>query len=311
MGDDEIIRKKSDIPSHTMEAPTEQAEKRVLEKAQRLRWDSPLILAIVGAIGTALLAIMNNGWQYESNKEAERAKLESSLILKAMEPSTAGERKKFLVFLLDAGLIADPAGKIRNIPEEQLPQSRVPQPASETRSKYLSVIPIPTAVNPQLSFAKPSTLMEFFGAAGEPTHECSEVKNNTLKALLVTQDVGPFQVTGLAPVVDALVRVMNRVKSEQPELYGQLGSKGMICVRRVRGSMNTFSNHSWGTAIDLSIAGEIDIMGDGRCFAGLALLAPLFNEEGFYWGAASSMEDSMHFEASEELLREWRDKGVL
>jgi hypothetical protein len=331
MNDEEIIKEKSDSASHTMEAPTEQAEKRLLEirlrnaeleierseksskenKTRRLAWDSPLVLAIVGAVGTALLAIINNRWQYESNNQAERTKLESSLILKAMEPSTAGDRKKFLVFLLDAGLLADPAGKIREIPEEQLPQSRVTLPPTEAKSKYLSLIPVPQGVNPQLSPAKQSTLMEFFGAPGAPTRACSDVTSEKLKQLIATRDVGPFKATGLAPALDAIARVMNRVKSELPELYGQLRSQGMTCVRTVRGSTGTFSNHAWGTAIDLSIADDVDIMGDGRCFQGLALLAPLFNEEVFYWGGGSPTEDAMHFEVSEELLGEWRAKGVL
>ena len=44
---------------------------------------------------------------------------------------------------------------------------------------------------------------------------------------------------------------------------------------------------------------------------GLLLLAELFNEEGWFWGAAYNREDSMHFEVGVETLRKWQAEGKL
>jgi D-alanyl-D-alanine carboxypeptidase len=65
------------------------------------------------------------------------------------------------------------------------------------------------------------------------------------------------------------------------------------------------SNHSWGTAIDLTLEGILDTYGDGRVQVGLTLIAPIFNRRGWYWGAAFRKEDGMHFEASKALIEPW------
>ena len=81
-----------------------------------------------------------------------------------------------------------------------------------------------------------------------------------------------------------------------------LGSAGMLCCRFVRGSTTSISNHSWGTAIDLTINGVLDKRGNGQVQYGLALIAPIFNQHGWYWGAGFATEDGMHFEISQDLL---------
>jgi hypothetical protein len=118
--------------------------------------------------------------------------------------------------------------------------------------------------------------------------------------------VGPFTVTGYRPAVEALGRIFAAVEQEKPELYSQLETAGMLCVRQVRGGSG-FSNHSWGTAIDIRINGQLDEVGDGKTQLGLRELYPYFHNEGFYWGAAYSgdREDSMHFEASEQQVAKW------
>jgi D-alanyl-D-alanine dipeptidase len=50
----------------------------------------------------------------------------------------------------------------------------------------------------------------------------------------------------------------------------------MLCARFVRGSTTTISNHSWGTAIDLTLDGVLDRRGDGRVQVGLTRIAPIF-----------------------------------
>ena len=77
--------------------------------------------------------------------------------------------------------------------------------------------------------------------------------------------------------------------------------------------MGTWSNHSWGVAIDTRINGVVDNFGDGCTLSDLQRLYPYFHKEGFYWGAGFSggREDSMHFEASKELLEKWKAQGLL
>ena len=71
----------------------------------------------------------------------------------------------------------------------------------------------------------------------------------------------------------------------------------------VAGSRGRTSNHSWGTAVDISVGGILDGVQtqsarlDGKTLAGLAAMAPFFNQAGWYWGAGfSTFEDGMHFE---------------
>ena len=76
-------------------------------------------------------------------------------------------------------------------------------------------------------------------------------------------------------------------------------------------SSRVFSNHSWEAAIDVSVNGVLDRIGDGYAQSGLLLLSQFFNKEGFFWGAGFRVEESMHFEASDELLRTWHEQGLL
>jgi hypothetical protein len=144
------------------------------------------------------------------------------------------------------------------------------------------------------------------------------VTNAKIKALLVTKDVGPFAVTGIKPAVEALTRIFTKVQAQEPALLAQLGTAGMLCCRRIRTlpgkpPSKQFSNHSWGTAVDLKVKGALDPRGDGKTQLGLLLLHPFFNAERFFWGAgfSGSSEDSMHFEASDELVKHWDATGVI
>src|ERR1043166_227569 len=95
---------------------------------------SPLILTILGAIGTGILAILNSFLQARQAHESEQDKLHSTMaleqekfretiILKAMEPAEADDRKKALAFFVDVGLLSDPEGKIKRIKAEDIPQN--------------------------------------------------------------------------------------------------------------------------------------------------------------------------------------------
>lgn len=140
------------------------------------------------------------------------------------------------------------------------------------------------------------------------TADCQPVTNVKLKKHTKTASVGPFKVTGLAPAVDSLATVMADIAKKQPQVYSVLGSAGMLCCRLVKGSPSAISNHSWGTAIDLTLSKVLDKRGDGMVQYGLTVIAPIFNEHGWYWGAAFPIEDAMHFEVGSALLESFLPK---
>lgn len=175
---------------------------------------------------------------------------------------------------------------------------------------YTQLVPIPPDLNPGLTSPSAEYMINALGEPGALTEDCSEVTNPSLLQSIVPLTVGSDEIQGYRPAVEAIQRILAKVQQEKPELYSQIGSAGMLCVRQIRGSSG-FSNHSWGSAIDIRIGGETDVVGDGLVQQGLLELAPYFNAEKFYSGALYSgdREDSMHFEASEELVAEWASGG--
>ena len=141
--------------------------------------------------------------------------------------------------------------------------------------------------------------------------DCQPVTQPRLAALLETRQIGPLRVTMIRPALDSLERIVARLKQSEPQIHDALGTAGALCARLIRGSRSSVSNHSWGTAIDLKLQGRLDGFGDGGTQFGLLLLAELFNEEGWFWGATYSREDSMHFEVGVETLRAWQAEGRL
>lgn len=140
---------------------------------------------------------------------------------------------------------------------------------------------------------------------------CQAVTNPKIKALLETRQIGPIRVTMVKPALESLERIYNQLKEDEPDLAAKLGTAGALCARLIRGSTRSVSNHSWGTAIDLKIEGKLDPFADGSTQFGLLLLAELFNEEGWFWGATYRREDSMHFEVGVETLKKWQSEGKL
>ena len=139
---------------------------------------------------------------------------------------------------------------------------------------------------------------------------CQSVTNPNLKALLETRQIGPIRITMIKPALDSLERIMGRLQETEPDIYASIGTAGALCVRLIRGSSSSISNHSWGTAVDLKLEGRLDGFGDGSTQFGLLIIAELFNEEGWFWGATYSREDSMHFEVGVETLRSWASAGL-
>jgi hypothetical protein len=177
------------------------------------------------------------------------------------------------------------------------------------------LVPVPPKINATptgrlVVNAKQATMLALLGnPRADYGTDCRDVTNPRLKTLIVSRRIGPLAVRGLLPAVESLARVLMDIEAEEPEIHAALGTAGMLCARFVRGSTTSISNHSWGTAIDLTLEGKLDPRGDGLVQDGLTRIAPIFNRHDWFWGAAFGTEDGMHFECSDGLIREWAAAG--
>jgi hypothetical protein len=212
------------------------------------------------------------------------------------------------------GFMHKPDGRIDRGGNSWRKLSAASTSASDTDSAtFRRLIPVPNrdTLNKGVSAVNNTLMMKLFGAprvAGDYDQAGKPLTNPKLVRNVATMNVGPFKATGLKPAVLSLEEVMTDIQRLQPGVYNLLSSAGMLVVRFVRGSTTSISNHSWGTAIDLKIGGKLDTRGDNQVQYGLSLLAPIFNEHGWYWGAAFRTEDAMHFEAGRGLAEEWAGK---
>ncbi|MBL9063818.1 M15 family metallopeptidase [Tabrizicola sp.] len=153
------------------------------------------------------------------------------------------------------------------------------------------------------------------GLLGRPREDlgtdCRGITNPRLKGLVETRQIGPIKATMLKPALDSLERIVAKLKEDEPDIYAKLGTAGALCVRLIRGSTSSVSNHSFGTAIDITLEGQLDPFADGEMQIGLVILAEHFNDEGWYWGGGYNREDGMHFEVGEETLQKWVDEGLI
>jgi murein L,D-transpeptidase YcbB/YkuD len=182
-------------------------------------------------------------------------------------------------------------------------------------SKYTQTVELDDSrrtINGDLIGARNTTMLRLLGhPRGNYSEECQGPTDPFVKSLMVKRNVGPFSVHGLRPAVGTLEEILADVKEEEREIYERLGHVGMLCCRFVRGSTSAISNHSWGTAIDLTIEGVLDKRGNNRAQAGLMQIHKIFNKHQFYWGVAFPTEDAMHFEASDQLMWRWYQEGKL
>jgi D-alanyl-D-alanine carboxypeptidase-like protein len=167
-------------------------------------------------------------------------------------------------------------------------------------------------LNKGLQIASPSYLEGVFGKPREVlTSQCQGMTNARLSAKLKTEQVGPVRVRMLEPAIESLSNVFEKIKATDPDLYARINTAGALCVRHIRGAPGRTSTHAFGLSLDLNIDGKLDRLGDGRTQLGLTILADFFLNEGWYWGAGFSREDSMHFEVSRNLVEKWIAEGKL
>ena len=167
-------------------------------------------------------------------------------------------------------------------------------------------------LNAGLKVPTSSFMVGQFGMPAENLNDdCQPINNPSLTALLEDRQVGPIKAKMLKPALDSLQVIFDKIQRADPDLYARINTAGTICARWIRGSTTSVSSHSFGTAIDLNIDGVLDTLGDGRTQLGLTIMSDFFNADGWVWGAAYGREDSMHFEVSEDKIKEWVAAGLL
>lgn len=272
-----------------------------------------VIVGLLGLIGTAVSGLLNvviESSKQEAAHKLEREKQEANLILKMSEITDDKRRASNLLFFSQVGYLDFDDKRIDSLRKQAglNPGDQAPAPSIAPST----LVETPQNINQSLTRVQRETLMRIFGVPCESSPYCSPVTNPKIKGLIVTEDVGPFKVTGLKPAVDALRRIFTDVKQHEPELYSQIRNQGMLCCKESRSRVReTHEGHAWGVAIDLMIEGRSEVFGDKKTQSGLIKLAPYFQKEKFFWGAEGAIENSMHFEVSDELIKEWEQQGVL
>lgn len=223
---------------------------------------------------------------------------------------------------LRLGTVEQELSRLQNMPREPLgtvdpsDPNYLPERLGDNQilDSYAQVVSLAgrRTVNDGINVSSPRFLLETLGMPREVlSDDCEPMTNPKLRDMLVTQEVGPIRVSMLQPAIDSLTTVFQKIEAADPDLYARISTAGALCVRRIRGSQSSVSTHAFGLAVDLNIDGVLDTLGDGRTQLGLTIIADFFMAEGWFWGAAFSREDSMHFEVSREMITKWRAEGKI
>jgi hypothetical protein len=107
----------------------------------------------------------------------------------------------------------------------------------------------------------------------------------------------------MAFALDSLTKIFSIIQPLHPDVYAGVKSAGMLCVRANKANPATFSNHSWGCAIDMYFGSEVVPFGTNKTQLGFLYMYEVFRQEGWYWGAGfSGKKDAMHFELSRQFI---------
>lgn len=275
-----------------------------------------VIAAMAFAVVTTLLQTADSGADLRMSRLEEALTAESEARI-ALAAELAQARSDLARLREDMSLVANRAPS----PEPQsqaavsgtavLPEEDFETPVA-TEDLTEAMLLAKTRFNQGITQPRNKTMMEILGPPRDGySTDCQPVTNPHLKELMDTRQIGPITLTMLRPALESLERVMERLKKSDPDIHAKVGTAGAICARFIRGSTTAVSNHSWGTAVDLTLEGQLDPFADGGTQFGLLILAEYFNDEGWFWGAAYNREDSMHFEVGEETLRQWLAEGRL
>jgi peptidoglycan hydrolase-like protein with peptidoglycan-binding domain len=173
-----------------------------------------------------------------------------------------------------------------------------PQSGSDAKGYWRTRTPLPPAGTVNVGLTCPSS-RQMEEILGDP-------HNARTTSRLKRGHFGSEPITALEPALASIDSVLARVKSDVPDLYAVLGTAGMYALRNIRGR-NCYSNHSWGTAIDVKVDGLLVALGASYSCKGLDVLCRYFNDAGWYWGGGyHSRKDAMHFECGLALVRTFK-----
>ncbi|WP_152563318.1 M15 family metallopeptidase [Ruegeria halocynthiae] len=286
-------------------------------------WKSPLVVAIfaaaVGALGNAVVTYYSSSLdraasatEHERNIVLAETAAERERILEMIGIGDPEQVQRNLEFLIDTELVQDPetVASIREYYEDREPGTG--PGASLTGTVSFEEIGIDRSeVNGVLIAPSTTFLEENLGKPREVLSEhCEPITNEVLKAKLETAIVGGLRVHLLEPAIRSLEEIFSVIEDRHPDLSQMLGVAGSLCVRNY-GDYTPASSHSWGTAIDISLNGQLDNFNDEQVDVDLYRIALVFIENGWVWGGGFEKEDSIHFEVSEQQLRRWISEGVL
>ncbi|MFZ0099341.1 MAG: M15 family metallopeptidase [Gemmobacter sp.] len=284
----------------------------------------PIIVAIgvvVGAMAFAVVTTLLN--TADSGTELRLSRLETTLRAESearirLQAEVAQAKADLARLREDLSLLANRAPVVAtpdlDAPPVDMPTAMPDEDFENPPTEGLTeeMLLAKTRFNKGITQPRNRVMMELLGPPRDNySTDCQPVTNPRLKSLMETRQIGPIKVTMLKPALDSLEHILARLKETDPDIHAKVGTAGAICARFIRGSNTSVSNHSWGTAIDLTLEGQLDPFADGGTQFGLLILAEYFNDEGWYWGAAYNREDSMHFEVGEETLRAWLAEGRL
>jgi D-alanyl-D-alanine carboxypeptidase len=276
-----------------------------------------VIAAVAFAIVTTLLESADSGadlrlTRLEEAFDAEagqRARLEAEL--GALKADLARLRDDMSLIANRAPAADTPVADVPLAPDP-LTAAEDSQHLSETEALTEQMIANRNKFNQGVTQPRNKTMLALLGRPREDLGtDCRSISNPRLKDLVETRQVGPIKATMLKPALDSLERIVAKLQEDEPDIAAKLGTAGALCVRLIRGSNSAVSNHSFGTAIDITLQGELDPFADGTMQIGLVILAEHFNAEGWYWGGGYNREDGMHFEVGEETLRAWVESGQI
>jgi len=282
---------------------------------QQTRLIGFIVLGICLIIGVILSVILWTVLQDTRKQDQSRINaLNDQIAIQAQEITTLSTQMKAL--REEQKLMNETIATLQSRSQQPSPRIEMPTPqdtSNQTTEDLIGTVDIrPQGFNKGLIQPKNAFMIRTLGQPRQSYGtNCQPVTNPRLVDAMTTQRIGNFRVTMLKPAMASFSKVMERLKTSDPDIFEKVGTAGALCARLIRGSNSSVSNHSWGTAIDIKLDNTLDQFADGETQFGLLIIAEYFNDEGWYWGASYGREDSMHFEASEALIQSWVDAGQL
>ena len=244
---------------------------------------SVVIAAMAFAIVSKLLETADGGTALQlSEIEAKLAALTDAQKTGAMDldavDAAVAQLRADMTSLANRAPMAQAPVTPTGDPSQLLPDEDFENPV-ETADPHQETTLNGRQFNKGITQPRNKTMQEILGPPRDSySSDCQSVTNPRLLALLEERQVGPIRVRMLKPALDSLERILNRLKESDPDIYAKFGTAGALCARYIRGSTTSVSNHSWGSAIDVTLQGELDLFADGNTQAWLVILAELFND---------------------------------